>query len=228
MENIYNFCVDLVRNNYFFGALISFIIGALMAFTPCSLSKIPLVIAYVGNVHSDGVKTDFWLSVVFSVGSAILYTAFGVLASVVGSGFMISKWTFVLLGVVMLLMALQLTEIVSFIPTIDISHKNKKKGIIGAFIAGILGGLVMSPCATPFLVVILGIIASKHDIVYGVILMLMYSLGNGALTIIAGTYTGFVRKLKQNEAYGKFDKVMRWSLAIIVAIIGFYFLYQAM
>lgn len=216
---------QILHNNYLLGAIISFIVGALVAFSPCSLSKIPLVIAYVGNVKGKSVKTDFILSVIFTLGSAIIYTILGVVASLLGIGFLGNKIVYIILGLIMIIMSLQIGEIFNFIPTIDISDKNQQKGYFGAFIAGILGGVIVSPCATPFLVVILGVIAKEQNITYGVILMLMYSLGNGILTLIAGTSTGFVQRLGENKKYYVFDKIIKIILALILLAIGIYFMY---
>lgn len=203
----------------------AFIVGALVAFSPCSLSKIPLVIAYVGNVKDNNVKTDFTLSLIFTIGSAIVYTVLGALASLLGASFLNSKIVYIILGLIMIVMALQISEIFNFIPTIDISGKNKKKGYFGALIAGMLGGVVVSPCATPFLIVILGVLAKEHNVTYGVILMLMYSLGNGILTLIAGTFTGFVKRLGESKKYLIFDKIIKIFFALVLGGIGFYFMY---
>lgn len=56
----------------------------------------------------------------------------------------------------MVLMALQVWGIFNFVPSSYAVSKNKKVRSIGAFLAGILGGLFSSPCSTPVLVVILG------------------------------------------------------------------------
>lgn len=45
------------------------------------------------------------------------------------------------LGVLMVLMALQTWEIFNFIPSINLIFKNKRCGLFGAFLAGILGGI---------------------------------------------------------------------------------------
>lgn len=225
MERFVSFFSDILSGNYILACLITFLVGAFVAFSPCSLSKIPLVIAYVGNVKGESIKTDFWLSVFFTLGSAIIYTVLGVLASLIGINFLGNKIIFAVLGLIMVLMAIEISGFVHIIPTIDISGKNKFKGYFGAFIAGIFGGIAVSPCATPFLVVILGVLASEQNITYGIVLMLMYSLGNGILTLIAGTCVGFVKNMGENPKYILFDKIVRIILALILLAIGAYFIY---
>ncbi|MBQ0105796.1 MAG: sulfite exporter TauE/SafE family protein [Armatimonadetes bacterium] len=216
---------ELLQENYVIGALISFLVGAFVAFSPCSLSKIPLVIAYVGNVKGDSLKTDFWLSLVFTVGSALIYTVLGVAASLLGAGFLGNRIIYIFLGAVMLVMAVQISGLFNFIPTFDISGRNRKKGFLGAFIAGIFGGIAVTPCATPFLAVILSVLAYEQNVTYGAVLMLMYSLGNGILTLVAGTCTGFVRRLSENPGYARADRIIRIIFAFVLLAIGGYFIY---
>lgn len=228
MEQSVSFFSDILGENYVLGSLIAFLVGAFVAFSPCSLSKVPLVIAYVGNVKGESIKTDFWLSVFFTLGSAIIYTVLGVLASLIGISFLGNKIIFAVLGIIMVLMALEISGIFHIIPTFDISGKNHIKGYLGAFAAGIFGGIAVSPCATPFLVVILGVLASEQNVAYGIVLMLMYSLGNGILTLIAGTCVGFVRRMGDSPKYIMADRIIRWVLGIILLIIGAYFIYVYM
>jgi len=91
VENLSLFFSNILHTNYIFASFLAFIVGALVAFSPCSLSKIPLVIAYVGNVKDNNVKTDFTLSLIFTIGSAIVYTVLGALASLLGASFLNSK-----------------------------------------------------------------------------------------------------------------------------------------
>jgi cytochrome c biogenesis protein CcdA len=72
---------------------------------------------------------------------------------------------------------------------------------MGAFFAGILGGLFSSPCATPVLIALLAIVAQKGSLLWGALLLLLYSAGHSTLVLIAGTSIGFVKKLSANEKY---------------------------
>lgn len=54
-----------------------------------------------------------------------------------------SQIWYLVLGVLMVLMALQTWEIFQIIPSINLLSKSKAKGIIGAFIAGVLGGVFL-------------------------------------------------------------------------------------
>jgi cytochrome c biogenesis protein CcdA len=129
------------------------------------------------------------------------------------------------LGLLMVLMALQTWEIFNFIPSTYAINKNIKRGFIGAFLAGILGGLFSSPCSTPVLIVLLAFVAEKGSILWGILLLLLYSIGHSTLVMIAGTSIGFVEKLSVSEKYGLISKVLKIIMGIIILLIAFYMFY---
>ena len=56
MDGILETLSNLIQNNFWLAPVISFIAGLLTAFTPCSLSTIPLVIGYVGGIGIQDTK----------------------------------------------------------------------------------------------------------------------------------------------------------------------------
>lgn len=216
----------LITESFWLAPLIAVLAGVLTSFTPCSLSTIPLVMGYVGGTKQRDTKRSFLLSVTFALGMAVTYTALGVIASTLGG--MIgaaSDWWYIVLGVLMALLALQTYGIFNFIPSTYLVSKNKKRGFIGAFLAGILGGVFSSPCSTPVLVALLAIVAGSGSILWGTLLLLLYSIGHGTLTVIAGTSVGFVQKLSASEKYGKLSKALNIVLGTLLLLIAFYMFY---
>jgi cytochrome c biogenesis protein CcdA len=128
--------------------------------------------------------------------------------------------------IIMLLMGLQVMDIFNFLPSTHLLSKNTKTGYIGAFLAGVLGGLFSSPCATPVLVVLLSIVAGSGDIGHGVMLLLLYSLGHSILVLAAGTSVGFVSKLMASKKYGVFSSALKYCLGIGVLLISFALFYM--
>jgi cytochrome c biogenesis protein CcdA len=127
----------------------------------------------------------------------------------------------------MVLMALQTWEVYNFIPSTFLINKSKKRGYIGALIAGILGGVFSSPCSTPVLIVLLAVVAVQGKIFWGILLFLLYSAGHSVLVLIAGTSIGFVKKLTSNEKYGMASKILKIIIGIIILLIAFYMFYLA-
>jgi cytochrome c-type biogenesis protein len=125
----------------------------------------------------------------------------------------------------MVLMALQTWEVFSFIPSTFLISKSKRRGYIGALIAGILGGIFSSPCATPVLIALLALVASQGKLLWGVMLLLLYSAGHSILVLIAGTSMGFVKKLTTDEKYGRASKVIKIVLGSLILLLAFYMFY---
>lgn len=217
---------QLISQNIWLAPLMAFLAGVLTSVTPCALSSIPLVIGYVGGTGNNDTNRAFQLSLTFAGGMAITFTALGTIASMLGKLMGTSNnWWYIALGVLMILMALQTWEIYNFIPSTYLMSKNTKKGYIGAFIAGILGGIFSSPCATPVLVVLLGIVAKSGNVVWGILLLLLYSIGHSVLVIIAGTSIGCVQKLTSNNKYGAFSNILKYAMGGAILLIAFYMFY---
>ena len=215
-----------IKGNFWLAPLLALAAGVLTSFTPCSISTIPLVIGFVGGVGTEP-KKAFRLSLVFAAGSALTFTALGVAASAVGRllppGMM--RWWYLILGVLMVLMALQTWGIIRLIPSSYLMSKNKRKGYAGAFIAGILGGIFSSPCATPVLVALLAVVAGQGNVFWGALLLLLYGIGHGTLAVITGTSVGLVKKLSAGERYGKISKALNILMGAAILAIGLYMFY---
>lgn len=215
----------LIEDSIWLAPFLAFIAGVLTSVTPCALSSVPLVIGYVGGT-SKNTKRAFRLSLTFAAGMAVTFTILGTAASLLGKLMgTSSKWWYIVLGILMILMALQIWEIYDFIPSTYLTSKNTKKGYLGALITGILGGIFSSPCATPVLIVLLGIVARSGNIAWGVFLLLMYSAGHSILVVIAGSSIGFVKKITADSKYGVFSKILKIVLGFVILAIAFYMFY---
>ena len=216
----------LIENNVWLAPFLAFAAGALTSLTPCSVSSVPLVLGYVGGTAGSDTRKAFRLSLVFVLGSALTFTALGTAASTVGMFFMgAASWWYLILGSLMVLMALQIWGIFEIIPSSYLMSKNRKKGYLGAFIAGILGGIFSSPCSTPVLIALLAIVAGKGSIIWGASLLILYSVGHGLLALAAGTSFSFVQKLSENIEESRAGSVIKLALGAIILLAGLYMLY---
>lgn len=219
---------EIIGSNMWLAPILALIAGILTSFTPCSLSSIPLIIGYVGGTGERNTKKAFAYSAVFSLGTAITFVTLGVIATSAGKlmGTSSKTW-YIILGVLMVLMSLQTFEIINIIPSANLISKSRKKGFIGAFIAGILGGVFSSPCSTPVLIALLAIVADKASIIWGILLMLLYSIGHSTLVIVAGTSVGFVQKISSNPKYNKVSTIIKIIMGIVILAIGLYMFWLA-
>lgn len=219
---------EVIGNNMWLAPLLALLAGVLTSITPCSLSSIPLIVGYVGGIGEKNTKKAFGYSAVFAVGTAVTFVALGIIATSAGRlmGTSSSVW-YIILGVLMVLMALQTWEIFNFIPSVNLISKSKKRGFIGAFLAGILGGIFSSPCSTPVLIALLAIVAGGGKLLWGILLMLLYSIGHSTLVMIAGTSVGFVQKISSSEKYKTVANVLKIVMGAAILLIGLYMFWLA-
>ena len=218
----------VISSNMWLAPILALVAGILTSVTPCSLSSVPLIIGYVGGVGERNTKKAFLYSAVFSLGTAVTFVTMGVIATLAGMlmGTSSPVW-YIILGVLMVLMSLQTFGIFNFIPSINLVGKNKKKGIVGAFLAGVLGGIFSSPCSTPVLIALLAIVAGEGKMLWGILLMLLYSIGHSALVMVAGTSISFVQRINESNKYKTVAAVLKYIMGAAILLIGFYMFWLA-
>ena len=127
MDAAISWIAAFIGENAWFAPLAAFAGGVLTSFTPCSLSGASLAITYVGGVEQKGTSQSLKLSLVFALGTAVAFCALGIVAtaagSLLGSG---GGWLYIILGVLMLAMALQVCGVVD-IPYLQ-EHEARVRG----------------------------------------------------------------------------------------------------
>ena len=101
----------------------------------------------------------------------------------------------------------------------------QRTGLWGALILGMLFGLVLSPCASPVLAVILTLAAVQGKVAYGSSLLFAYALGQGTLIILAGTFTGVIESFLQSRGARVGASVQKVAGGLIF-FAGAYILFQ--
>lgn len=226
MEEAINWIAAFIGESAWFAPLAAFLGGVLTSFTPCSLSGASLAVAYVGGVEQKGTAQSLRLSLVFAAGTAVAFCALGIAATAVGSLLGAGGgWLYIVLGILMLAMALQLWGVVEIVPSTYLTSKNTRRGYLGALITGVLAGVFASPCSTPVLVALLAVVASSGSIAWSAVMLVAYSVGHSILAVIAGTSTGFARSLSKSERYGRLSEVLKYAMGAAIALIGIYLIY---
>ena len=170
---------QLVGGNLWLAPLIALLAGLLTSLTPCSLSTIPLILGCVGGLNEHEPKKAFRLSLVFTLGSMITFTALGFAASLLGNLLNgLGPWLHLALALLLIAMALQMFGVFELVPEATIKAK-PNKGYRATFMAGLLAGAFSSHCTTPVLIAMLAIVANRASMLYGVLLLIIFSVGHG-------------------------------------------------
>jgi cytochrome c-type biogenesis protein len=205
------------------GLVASFAAGILTSFSPCVYPLIPVTLGIVGARSVSSPAKGFFLSFIFVSGIACAYTLLGVVASLLGiflAKFFINPYTFFLLFVVYLLLALSLFDVVR-IPIL-VAPKGYKQGHswFSLFSLGFLSALAITPCIFPVLGSILGMISLKKNVAYGALALLLFSFGYGFLLLLIGTFSSFMARLPKN---GPWLIIVKRALGAILIFCAVYF-----
>lgn len=217
--------IQMIQGNLWVGPVFALVAGVFTSLTPCAMSNIPLVTGYV-TADGDEVKDNkraFFLSLTFAAGSAFTFICLGFLASALGHAVGHSEILHTALGILMILMALQMWGIIHLIPHVHGLAGNGKKGFIGAFFIGMIGGIFSSHCAAPVILMLLTIAAESGNYILGAVLLLCYSVGHGIIIVAAGTSVGFANRLDGNAA-GVTNGIFKTILGALMLGIGIYML----
>ena len=201
--------------------------GMIATASPCILASIPLVIGYVGGYAGGNKRQAFFYSLTFVVGLALVMSALGAAAAMMGTMFGdVGVYWYFVVAVILIVMGLQLAGVIHlklggntqrFLP--------QKTGLIGALILGMLFGLVLSPCASPVLAVILTLAAVKQQVAYGSTLLFAYALGQGTLILLAGTFTGVIENYLQSKS-AKMGTILQQAAGGLLFFAGCYIFFQ--
>ncbi len=211
------------------GYLIVFAGGVLTSIGPCNVAMVPLIIGYVGGAHNLSRLRSFNISLFFTIGLAVTFVLLGVIASLVGGllGGNTRIWYY-LVAIVCFVIGLQMLGVLNLsLPAWfgGLREKVQIKGLPGAFLLGLVSGLVASQCATPVLAAILTyVMAQKTGMIYGAVLLFIYALGRGVPIVLAGTFAGV---LKGFRSLGKWSGWFEKASGVIIIAVGFYFLWTA-
>jgi cytochrome c biogenesis protein CcdA len=218
-----------IMNRPILGYGAAFLGGVVATASPCSLASIPLIIGFVGGYSEGRKRQAFIYSVTFVVGLAIGMAALGAAAALMGTMFgqVGFQWQIVVAAILMAV-GLQLSGVINLkLGGMSQKFLPKRTGLVGALILGLLYGIVLSPCATPELAVILTLAAVKKEVVYGSTLLFAYAMGRGALVILAGTFTGVIEGYLQSKS-ARLGIMLQKAAGGLIFFAGCYILFQGM
>ncbi len=201
--------------------------GVVATCSPCILASIPLIIGFVGGYAEGRKQQAFFYSVTFVVGLALVMSILGAMAAMMGTMFgQVGVYWYFVVAVILMVMGLQLSGIINLkLGGLSQKFLPQRTGLIGALILGALFGLVLSPCASPVLAVILTLAAVKGEVAYGSTLLFAYALGQGTLIILAGTFTGVIESFLQSKG-ARFGTIMQRVAGFLIFLVGAYIFFQ--
>ena len=227
MSDLFGDLSQLIKHNPWLAVLAVFIGGATTASNPCVLAMIPLLMSVVAGGEAASIKKSLAFSALFVLGLSITFAILGLISALMGRmlGDIGAFWRYFVAGVC-LIMGLHLLGLLKFNINLPQPVNVRKGGPLGAFLLGLLFGVVSTPCAVPILAVLLAYVGSQGNVIYGGFLLLIYALGHSALILIAGTSMGAAKRLIESKGLRRTNWALQKIAGIIIMLVGAYFLFR--
>ena len=192
--------------------------------SPCLLPMVPIYISYFIGEDNNNSKKAIINSVGFILGFTTVFLILSIFVS--SLGVLLSnniKYIKILFGIVIILFGL------NYMGVLKIGFLNKSKGksidtknfnFFKSMVFGMLFSISWTPCIGTFLSSALLLIAKQQDMLKGIAMMLLYSIGLGIPFLISAI---LIEKLKKVFEFIKkhYDVIKRIS-GIILIISGIY------
>ncbi|TRZ92290.1 MAG: protein-disulfide reductase DsbD [Rhodocyclaceae bacterium] len=177
---------------FFFGA------GLALAFTPCMFPMVPILSGIiVGHGHDIGKSRAFVLSLVYVLGMALTYAAFGIAAGLSGtllSSALQNAWVLGAFALVFVALALAMfgfyeLQLPPALQSKLADEANLQQGgsLHGVALMGSLSAIIVGPCVAAPLAGALLYIARTGDAVLGGVALFIMALGMGLPLLLIGT-----------------------------------------
>ncbi len=173
------------------GLLAVFIGGLALNLTPCVYPMIPVTLAFFSQQAAGAIRRTTLLAVVYVLGISLCYAALGLLAA--KTGVLLGSWLqkpVVLVGIAAVIVALSLSlfGLYDIRPPQAVMRRlgESAAGVWGAFVMGLVVGVVAAPCIGPFVLGLLLLVGQSASPVTGFLLFFVLGLGMGLPYIVLG------------------------------------------
>ncbi|MBN1810113.1 MAG: hypothetical protein JW909_13690 [Planctomycetes bacterium] len=200
--------------------LLALVAGMMAALSPCSLAALPLMMGYILGGSEKSWKRALLLSVVFVAGLSIVFTAIGLLSAVFDPSYLGRK----VVGVILLVVAVWLSGFLNIPVPMPNLAGFRHRGVLGAFLLGVVFAFSTGPCAGPLLVVMMTL--TENSTPYRGMIFFLFSMGTGILIVVGGLSAGLLRKLVSSRGLSRVNTVFKFAGGSTIALIGLYLLLQ--
>lgn len=165
--------------------LLALVAGLLTGLSPCVYPMIPITLAIFGVKAGTPRARALALASAYVAGIAVTFGVLGTLCGLTGKKFgayLGSPWVVWPLALFFFAMGLSMFgafEVALPAPLQQRLSRVGGRGFGGAFLMGLVGGIIAAPCTGPPLLLLLGYVTLTRDAVWGFITLATYGVGVG-------------------------------------------------
>lgn len=209
----------------------AFVWGVLsIILSPCHLASIPLIVGYIDEQGRIPTRRALLISTLFSVGILITIAIIGAITAAAGrmTGDVGSYGNYAV-AVIFFLVGLHLLDVIPMPWSGPSKPGIKRKGLLAAFILGLIFGIALGPCTFAYMAPMLGVTfrLAYSNAPYGILLLAFYGLGHCSVIVLAGTSTELVQRYLNWNEKSKGSAIVKKVCGVLVLVAGIYLIYTA-
>ena len=177
------------------------LLGLGLSFTPCVLPMVPILsFIIVGEGQQTSRSRGFILALAYTLGMAVVYTALGIAAGLIGEGLSASLQSppvLITFALLMALLSLSMFDVyqLQMPPSVQLmlthwSERQRAGKLVGVFVMGMLSSLIVGPCVAAPLAGVLVYISQTKDVVIGGSALFVMALGMSVPLLLVGLSAG--------------------------------------
>lgn len=225
-----------LETNLLLAFVLVFFAGVLTSFTPCIFPMLPITISILGYHANKGSRGhNLARAISYVLGIALTYSLLGVVAALTGQLFgstLTNKYVLASLCTLFVVMAFGMwgafeIQVPAFIRNrFGTAKAGHQHSLTGAFVMGLVAGIVASPCVGPVLVSILSFVSASHNVILGFSLLFTFAIGLGLIFIVIGAFSHALHLLPKSGAWMNFIKFVLGAGMWIAALYYAQFLFS--
>jgi cytochrome c-type biogenesis protein len=196
--------------------------------SPCHLASIPLIVGFINGQGSISTRRAFIISLLFSVGILFTIGVIGAITAAIGRMMGdVGRYGNYFVAAVFFLVGLHLLGVIPMPWSGPGQVGMKRKGMLAAFILGLVFGIALGPCTFAYMAPMLGVTFSlaATNIIYGIFLLFIYGIGHCSVILFAGTFTEVIQRYLNWNERSKGAVVLKKVCGILVILGGAYMIY---
>ena len=231
MEHLFAMLTRAVEGTAALALAASFAWGVLsILLSPCHLASIPLIVGFIDQQGRMTTRRAFTISLLFSVGILITIAVIGVITAAAGRMLGdVGRWGNYGVAVIFFVVGLYLLDAIR-IPMPGAAQPGvKRKGMLAAFILGLMFGVALGPCTFAYMAPMLAVTfkLAATNLPYGILLLAIYGVGHCAVIVLAGTFTEVVQHYLNWNEKSKGAVILKRICGVLVLLGGLYLIYTA-
>lgn len=198
--------------------------------SPCHLASIPLIVGFINQQGRTTTRRAFTISLLFSVGILITIGVIGIITAAAGRMLGdIGRWGNYGVAIIFLVVGLYLLDTIRIAMPGAAQPGVKGKGILAAFILGLVFGVALGPCTFAYMAPMLAVTfrLATTNLPYGILLLLIYSVGHCVVIVLSGTFTEVVQRYLNWNERSRGAMIIKKTCGILVIFGGLYLIYTA-